>query len=180
MEEEKDTGYDIATILHGMREEYWRGVAELQEEAAETLECLTLYLGGELYAFETTLAAEVLRIPKLIRVPGVPEVIRGIFNLRGEITAAVDIRPLLGLARPEIGERGRLVVVKGEKFRTGILVEGVVGVESLPLNRFEAAGKGGTHRNEFVEGEIHLDNRLVLLLDLPRLLASPTITAAGG
>lgn len=180
MREEKDSGYDIATILHGMREDYWRGVAELQEEAAETLECVTLRLGGELYAFETTHASEVLRIPKLIRVPGVPAVICGIFNLRGEITAAVDIRPLLGLASPEIGEQGRLVVVKGEKFLTGVLAEGVMGVEALPLDRFESAGRGGAHRSEFVRGEIHLDDRLVLLLDLPRLLTSPIITATGG
>jgi purine-binding chemotaxis protein CheW len=92
----------------------------------------------------------------------------------------VDIRPLLGLARPAIGERGKLVVVKGEKFKTGILAEGVGGVEPLPLDRFEAAGRGGAHRSEFVRGEIHLDDRLILLLDLPRLLASPAMTAAAG
>ncbi|WP_298438799.1 chemotaxis protein CheW [Geobacter sp.] len=176
MEEKQESGYDIHSILSGMKEEYWRGVSEVQEEAGETLECVTLLLGGELYAFETVHAAEVLRIPKLIRVPGVPEVITGIFNLRGEITAAVDIRPLLGLGRPEIGERGRIVVVKGEKFLTGILTEGIIGIAPLPLDRFETAG---ATRSEYVRGEIHDGDRLVLLLDLPKLLASPAITATG-
>lgn len=178
MDEKRDTGYDIRAILSGMREEYWRGVAEIQEEGGDTLECVTLVLGGEIYAFETVRAAEVLRIPRLIRVPGVPEVIAGIFNLRGEITAAVDIRPLLGVAGVEPGERGRLVIVKGEKFLTGIIAESVGGVEPLPLGRFGQAGAGGAHRSEFVRGEFHLDDRHILLLDLPRLLASPAITTA--
>lgn len=176
MEEKREAGYDILSILSGMKDEYWRGVSEVQEEAGETLECVTLLLGGEFYAFETVHAAEVLRIPKLIRVPGVPELISGIFNLRGEITAAVDIRPLLGVGRPDIGEEGRIVVVKGEKFLTGILTEGIVGIAPLPLDRFEAAGAA---RSEYVRGEIRDGDRLVLLLDLPKLLASPAITATG-
>src|SRR5512133_592728 len=95
-----DDAYDIRTILGKMREEYWQGLADEDAAEEELLECLVFVLGGERYAFETQYACEVIRIPKLVRVPAVQSLISGIFNLRGEITAAMDIRPMLGLPQP--------------------------------------------------------------------------------
>src|SRR5512146_2909504 len=93
MDETKRAGYEIRSILHEMREEYWHGLAEIDEVQDEYLECVTFALGGEIYAFETVCAAEIIRIPKLVKVPRVPEIIVGVFNLRGQITAAMDFRP---------------------------------------------------------------------------------------
>ncbi|HWI41039.1 MAG TPA: chemotaxis protein CheW, partial [Verrucomicrobiae bacterium] len=93
MENHKKSAYDITSILSEMREEYWKGLAEAEAKQEEAIECLVFSLGGESFAFETSHAAEVLRIPRLIRVPRAQEIISGIFNLRGEITAAIDIRP---------------------------------------------------------------------------------------
>ena len=95
-------GYDIQSIIAEMKNEYWEGLAAHEEAYEEQLECVTFVLGGETYAFETIYAAEVIRLPKLVRLPRVQDIIVGVFNLRGEILAAVDIRPLLGLPR-EVG-----------------------------------------------------------------------------
>lgn len=159
-----------------MREEYWRGVTETEEERGEELECVTFSLGGENYAFETGIAAEVIRIPKLVRLPRVPAIIRGVFNLRGDITAAIDIRPLLGLPAPELMPAARIVVVKAKKFLTGLIVEGVRGVEPLPLDRFEPTLKTapGAQR-EFIRGQFALEGGMVMLLDIGRVLESPEI-----
>ena len=95
--------YDIRSILEEMRQEYWQGLSAKTEVQEEFLECITFTLGGETYAFATGFAAEVIRLPKLVRVPGVQELIVGIFNLSGEIIAAMDIRPLLGISSPPLG-----------------------------------------------------------------------------
>lgn len=176
MTEQGKANYDIGTILKGMREEYWQSLAESEETVREELDCIYFTLGGEQYAFETIHAAEVIRIPKLVRVPKIQEFIVGVFNLRGEITAAMDIRPLLGLPQPSLTEQGRIIVVKGERFLTGLLVEEVRGVAPLPLDTFEPAVKSlaGVQR-DFIRGQVRLDSGLVLLLDTPRLLASPEI-----
>ena len=83
-----------------MRQEYWQGLSEKTEAQEELIECITFTLGGEEYAFETVHAAEVIRVPKLVKLPGQSTLIVGVFNLRGQIIAAMDIRPMLGLAQP--------------------------------------------------------------------------------
>ncbi|RQW77835.1 MAG: chemotaxis protein CheW, partial [Geobacter sp.] len=113
------SGYNIQDILAEMKDEYWQGLAEIEEEYEERLECITFLLGGEIYAFETVYATEVIRMPKLVSLPRVQEIITGVFNLRGGILAAMDIRSLLGLPREPITASGRIIVLKSDRFSTG-------------------------------------------------------------
>ncbi len=176
MTKENKTGYDIQTILTEMREEYWQGLAEAEETEEERLECITFYLGGETYAFESVYAAEVIRIPKLVRLPKVQEIIVGVFNLRGGIMAAIDIRPLLGVPQTPLTSSGRVLILKSEKFSTGLLTEGVKGVESLSVDNFEPAVKSlAGVQKEFIRGQLSCDGRLIMLLDIPKLMVSPEI-----
>ena len=173
------SGYDIQSILAEMREEYWQGLAEVEEVQEEHLECITFNLGDETYAFETVYAAEVIRIPKLIRLPRVQDVIVGVFNLRGGIMAAIDIRVLLGIPLAPLSAAGRIIVLKSEKFSTGLVVEGVRGVESLSVDNFEPAVKSLSGvQKEFIRGQITSGGNLVMLLDIPKLMVSPEIIAS--
>lgn len=168
--------YDIRSILAEMREEYWHGLSAKAEVQEEFLECITFTLGGETYAFGTDYAAEVIRVPKLVRVPGVQELIVGIFNLRGEIIAAMDIRPLLGLTAPPLTAAARVIVIKGKGFTTGILTEAVLGVHPLPLGMFEPVVKSvSAAAREFLRGQINRDGEVSILLDIERLLAAPQL-----
>lgn len=172
----ENRGYDIRSILNEMQQEYWQGLSEKTEVQEDLLECITFIMGGETYAFETIYASEVIRVPKLIRVPGVKGLITGIFNLRGEIIAAMDIRPLLGLPAASLDFAARIVVIKGESFTTGIIVESVKGVHPLPLDQFEAVVKSvDPAAREFLRGQISLDGDITILLDLKRLLASQVL-----
>lgn len=174
--EDKKPSYDIAEILQEMREEYWQGLSEVEEAHGEFLECITFTMGGELFGFETSAAAEVIRIPKLVRVPRVQQVIAGVFNLRGEILAAVDVRSLLGLPPLPFTSAGRIIVVKGSKFQTGLLVENVKGVEPLPLETLEPVVRSlGAVQRELIQGQVRHGEQLVILLDVARLLESPEI-----
>ena len=174
---EDNRAYDIRSILEEMRQEYWQGLAEKVELQEELLECVTFVLGGEIYAFETTHAAEVLRVPKLVKVPGVPDFITGIFNLRGEIIAAMDIRPLLGIFLTPLTAAARIIVIKSANFTTGIIVESVQGAHPLPLDMFEPVVKSvAASAREFLRGQINRDGEVAILLDIIRLLAAPALT----
>jgi len=173
----EDRTYDIRSILDEMREEYWQGLAETVETQEELLECLTFTLGEETYAFETTYASEVIRVPKLVKVPGVQQLIVGIFNLRGEIIAAVDIRPLLGIPTPPLTNSARIIVIKTGSFTTGILTESVQGVVAFPRDLFEPVVKSvESGAKEFIRGQINRDGSMAMLLDIVRLLESPALT----
>lgn len=168
--------YDIRSILDEMRQEYWQGLSEKTEVHEELIECVTFTLGGEEYAFETSFASEVIRVPKLVKLPGSNKLIVGVFNLRGEIIAAVDIRPMLCIAEPPLTATARIIVIKGKNFTTGILTEAVLGVHSLPLAMFEPVVKSvDPSAREFLRGQINRGNGMSLLLDIARLLDSPTL-----
>lgn len=169
-----DQPYDIDSILDEMREEYWQGLAQEEPEAKEILECLVFVLGGERFAFATQFASAVVRVPKLVPVPEVQEIIVGIFNLRGEITAAMDIRPMLGLPQPELTPSGRIVVVKSKSFATGLLVEAALGIQELSFDGYEPDPDDG---RRFVRGAFREEAASIWLLDLEALLASPEILA---
>ncbi len=168
--------YDIRSILEEMREEYWLGLSEKAEVQEEFIECITFTLSGEIYAFATGFAAEVIRVPKMVRLPGVHELIVGIFNLRGEIIAAMDIRPLLGIPSPPLAATAKVIVVKGEGFTSGILAESVLGVHPFPVGMFEPVVKSvAPAARELLKGQINLDGEMTILLDMQKLLASPQL-----
>jgi len=165
--------YDIRSILEEMRQEYWQGLSEKTEEQEELLECITFTLGSEEYAFETGYASEVIRVPKLVKLPGNNTLIVGIFNLRGEIIAAMDIRQMLGIPTPALTNSARIIVIKGQNFTTGILTEAVLGVHSLPLGLFESVVKSvDSSAREFLRGQINRDGHMSMLLDIAKLLDS--------
>ena len=168
--------YDIRSILDEMRQEYWQGLAEVTQTQEEQLECLTFTLGGELYAFETSYAAEVIRVPKLIKVPRVQAIVIGIFNLRGEIIAAMDVRSLLALPMLPLTPDARLIVIRATNFTTAIMAETVQGVVSFDLGMFEPVVKSvDSGTREFIRGHINCANKMAMLLDMARLLESPAL-----
>jgi len=170
-----DEPYDIHTILDEMRDEYWQGLEQAESGAKELLECLVFVLGGERFAFETQFASGVVRIPRLVRVPAVQELIVGIFNLHGELTAAMDIRPMLGLPQPELTKTGRILVVKSENFSTGILAEAALGIQELSREDFHPVPDGVDGGRRFVKGRFSGEAGPIILMDLEALLASPEI-----
>ena len=176
MSDEQKESYDIQAVLLEMREKYWQGLAEAEETPEEQLECLTFDLGGETFAFETVHAAEVIRIPRLVKIPKVQAHFVGVFNLRGVITAAVDIRPLLNLPQLPFSASARIVVVKSEGFHTGLLTEAVREVAGLSASSLEHAVQslsGG--QREFIRGQLSLNGTMVRLLDIQKLMASPEL-----
>jgi purine-binding chemotaxis protein CheW len=171
----KQQTYQIQDVLREMREEYWRGIEEAEEAAAvEIRDYVVIRLGGELYGIPTATAREVLRAPRLIRVPRVAEHIRGVINLRGEIVAVTDLRPLLGLPGGDFPAGGRLVVVEAAGLVTALLAEQVEGIRSIAADAIEPCTEGLTgFPREAVAGQTAGEKGLLILLDLEHILARP-------
>lgn len=165
-----ENDYDIQAILDEMRQAYWQGLSEQEEAPRELLECLVFTLGGQCFAFEVQHASEVIRLPKLARIPAVQETVRGVFNLRGVITAAMDIRPMLGLPQPELTGSARLLVVKGSAFSTAVMVEEVEGMHTLDFEGFLPASE---EASPYIRGHFPGEHGPRVLLDLPALLEAP-------
>lgn len=102
--------------------------------AGAMLDLLAFELAGERYAIETRHVQEVVRAAGVTPVPGVPDVVAGLANLRGQILIVFDLRPLLGLATADATEASRIVVFGDAESGLGLVVDCASAVFRLPAD----------------------------------------------
>ena len=146
-----------------------------EEEAVEEeqLRLLTFMLGHEEYALNIMDVKEIIRPREVTEVPKAPDFILGILSLRGTIIPVLDVNKRLGLAGRENAPQNRIVVVKWQDHLFGLLVDSVVQVMSIPLAQIEPPPEifGGVE-GEFLGGVGKMDDRLIILLNMGRILAA--------
>lgn len=110
-------------------------------DGAEMLrELLSFELAGSPYAIPVERVREIVRVREMTRVPRVPEWVRGIVTLRGEVVQVIDLRMRLGLRADETNRRSRIIVLHGDDDRiTGVLVDSVREVLRVEEESFTAA-----------------------------------------
>ncbi len=168
--------YDITSILAEMRQEYWESLETLpDEEESEYDDYVVFRLGEERFALPTTVSREVLRLPRLVRVPHVKEEILGIINLRGQILAVSDLRPLFQLPQNEEKRNSRLIVVAVGDLLTALYCDQVEGIESYPRAAVETITEGlANFPREALLGQIMTDEGLLLLLNIEQVFTRDT------
>jgi purine-binding chemotaxis protein CheW len=138
---------------------------------APTLHLLTFALDREEYGIPVTQVREVIRVNGITRVPQVPSHIRGVTNLRGRILAVVEIRTRLGLAEAVITPASRIVVVDLRGRALGLLVDRVSQVTKVPADSVAPPpDEVVTAETDFLTGVARWNSRLIMLLDLDKVL----------
>jgi purine-binding chemotaxis protein CheW len=116
----------------------------------------------------------VIRVGDITRVPQAPPHIRGVTNLRGRILPVVEIRTRLGLAPLVPRSTARIIVAEVRGRVLGLLVDSVAQVQKLPADRLVAApDEIKSAHTTYLTGVIHLNDRLIILLDLALALDPP-------
>src|SRR5579864_3892276 len=146
-------------------------VADLAS-AADERQLVVFQLGAELYGVEISRVHEIIRLQSVTRVPRAPAYVEGVINLRGKVIPVIDLRRRLGLPTAEHTRAGRIVVVEIGDQVVGVIVDGVSEVLRVNGATIEppspvVAGVEAEHIN----GIAKLPDRLVILLDLDRVLA---------
>lgn len=170
--------YEIAQILEQMRADYWRNLETAdQVESGEQTDYLLIGFGPQRFGVPASACREVLKLPRIVKVPRLPAHLPGIINLRGEIVAITDLRPLLGLPATEPAATFRLVVVASGALRTALLVERVEGLRTIAAAAVAPLAEGSTHAAiDLFSGKLDDEQgRFLLLLDPQRLLARPEL-----
>ena len=148
--------------------------------AAEATEHLaTFFLDREEYGVDVRQVQEIRRMSEITSVPRAPEFIRGVINLRGRILPVLDLKRKLGLGEVEAGRATRIVVVRVRERLLGLLVDGASQVLKVEVSRVEPPPEEVVERGgDYIRGVAKLDDRLIILVDLERLLAHE-LRAAG-
>jgi purine-binding chemotaxis protein CheW len=135
------------------------------------LQLVGFRIGRETFGLPISTVREIIRVPEITAVPDAPDYVEGVINLRGRIIPVVDLRKRFGETRLETDKKNRVVVVELERRAIGLIVNSASEVLRIPPAEIEHPS------NVFPEGELNfitgvgkLNGRLVILLDLTRML----------
>jgi purine-binding chemotaxis protein CheW len=133
---------------------------------------VTFRLGDETYGVNVMQVQEVLRITEIAPVPGAPDYVVGIINLRGNVVTVIDTRKRFGLYPKEPDDSSRIVIIEAEDQVIGILVDSVAEVVELRSSEIESAPNvGNEESSRFIQGVTSRNGELLILVDLNRFLS---------
>ena len=146
------------------------------ETASQHPQYLTFIVAGEEHAIGILRVREILQFAGVTRVPRMPAWVRGVINLRGNVVPVVDLAVRFGLP-PSETLRSTCVVItevalEGQAVVMGLLTDAVSQVVEMPESAVMPAPAFGTRvRVDYLLGMGRVEDRLVLLLDVDKLLS---------
>lgn len=147
---------------------------QIQDESTgyseEVFQVVSFDIGTEEYAVDILEVQEIIRMVEITPVPKAPYYVEGVINLRGKVIPIVDLRLRFGLSAAERTKETRIVVVDISRVILGLVVDSVSEVLRIPSSLIEPPPSGKQGGAEFHKGVGRVDGRLLILLDLNRLL----------
>lgn len=144
-----------------------------QEAAVDSLQFVVFRLGADEFGLPIAAVEEVIRLPdKITRVPKTPKFLEGVVNLRGDVLPVIDQRRRFGMpATADLGGR-RLVVVRTDRLRAGIIVDSVSDVLRVRSGEIGDAPALAGEATALIQGVANLEaaGRIILLLDPTEVL----------
>lgn len=142
-----------------------------KQSSDELLQVVGFHIDQEEFGLDILRVQEIIRVQRLTRVPNSPEFVDGVINLRGKVIPIVALRRRFGLAELAHDNQTRIVVVEVNGTVLGLIVDSVSEVLRIPADTVEPPPRLGKIEREYVKGVGKLDNRLLILLDVDRLLS---------
>lgn len=129
-------------------------------------------LADESYGVNIETVREIIRLQAITYVPNTPDFIEGVINLRGSVNVVVDLRKRFGLAVSAETNETRIVVVDIDGENIGFIVDGVSEVLRVGQDAIEpTSALMTTEDSYYIEGIAKLGDRLLILLDLEKVLS---------
>lgn len=136
----------------------------------ETEKIVIYSLAGDFFAFKGQYVKEIIVPSEITYVPGSPDFLLGVINVRGDIESVVAIERILGLSETKKSELNRILIVEDGDLRSGILVEKIEDVVDVPVDTIEPPlATMGAANGDLVLGEVEYRGRNVVILNLPKM-----------
>lgn len=154
---------------------------EAKRGESATRQFVGFRLEQEEYAIPITTIQEIIVMKPITRIPQVPESIEGLINLRGSVLPVVNLRRLFGMSPKEFDDETRTVIVNVGGRTLGYIVDEVTQVMRVSADQIQppplvVTASGKRH----IAGLARLDDRLLIILDIDKLLASEELKAVTG
>jgi purine-binding chemotaxis protein CheW len=138
------------------------------------LQLVGFRIGNETYGVRIGAVREIVRVPEITAVPSAPETIEGVINLRGKIIPVMDLRKRFGQSEIHADKKNRILVVELEHKLVGLIVNAASEVLKISPSEIEPPGNVfADGESGYVTGVGKLKGRLIILLDIAKLLQRP-------
>lgn len=138
-------------------------------------------VAGTSYALPSQDVAHVEMVEQITRVPNAPPFVDGVVFSRGQIVPAINLRARFGFDRAPLDVSSRLLVVRTRGRSVGLLVDACREFMTVPPSAIHPPGEALSGLSaQYVDGVATVNNRLIVLLGLDRLLGSTEHAVASG
>ncbi len=146
-------------------------ISEKKTGEAKILQLVTFTLGSEEYAVDILKVQEINRMKEITRVPNAPHYVEGVINLRGKVIPVVSLRKKFGLPEEEETSKQRIMIMDIQGITMGLIVDSVSEVLRISTDIVEPPPPMTySVTSEFISGIAKLEDRLIILLDMDRLI----------
>lgn len=151
----------------------------MEHSVGNYLKVIVFQLQDEEYALPVEYVSAIERIQPITRVPRAEKFVKGVINLRGVIIPIIDLRLRFGMVETELTEDNRIIIVKKNGFEVGLIVDTASDVIDLALDEIEPNPEVvGSVSADYIDGVSKIDDRLLILFDLQKILTSESYTQA--
>jgi len=140
------------------------------------LQVVGFRIGDETFGVRIGSVREIVRVPEITSVPNAQDTIEGVINLRGKIIPVIDLRKRFGQTEIQPDKKNRILVVELENKLVGLIVNSASEVLKIPPSEIESPGSVfADGDSSYVTGVGKLKGRLIILLDITKLLHRPEL-----
>jgi purine-binding chemotaxis protein CheW len=152
----------------------------LKRHDDELLQLVTFSIEDEEFGVDILKVQEIIRTIEISKVPRAPDFVEGVINLRGKVIPIIDLRRRFGLDHKTHDKNTRIIVIEMADVIVGFVVDAVSEVLRIPASTVEppppvVAGMD----SEYISGVGKLENSLLILLDLDKLLSDADVAMLG-
>nr|WP_041967232.1 chemotaxis protein CheW [Mesobacillus selenatarsenatis] len=151
---------------------------KMAENLVSDLKVIVFQLNDKEYGVPVSQVKSIEKIMHITRVPHTNPFVKGVMNLRGVVTPLLDLRVRFGMGEQAYNEATRVIIVTVEDKEVGLIVDGANDVIDIPTSLIEPPPEVvGITAEGFIDGVANLDKRLLILIDLNKILESDEVKA---
>ncbi|MCL7413267.1 MAG: chemotaxis protein CheW [ANME-2 cluster archaeon] len=147
-------------------------MSKLNNTTDDGMQLVVFDLDSEEYGVEISQVREIIKMEEISCIPRTPDYIKGVINLRGQVTTVISLRKKFGLMEKEVDQNTRIIVAEIDGLTLGITVDAVNEVLKMPKKDIEdtPAIISNEATTKYLRGVGKLDDRLLILLDIHRIM----------
>ncbi|MGI6119939.1 MAG: chemotaxis protein CheW [Desulfosporosinus sp.] len=156
--------------------------SRVEDKVMDEVQLVSFLLGNEEFALEIKHVREIIRYPEIVKVPNMPDYIKGVISLRDTLMPIIDMRIKLGTSDDTLTANTRVVVVDVNNIRIGLIVDQVYEVARIAQDTIFSPPQAlvGDAR-DCLKGIVRLDKgkRLIMLLEPGEIMTTEELQDIG-